>query len=252
MFNIMFSIMSNVSTEIPIATERGELLTYVAKPVGDGPWPGVVVIHDAIGMSRDMRNQADWLASEGYIVAAPDLFYGGTLLKCLRSMVFDYLTWQGDIAADIETVRDWLSQQADCTGRIGMIGFCMGGGFALQLAPRKGFSASSVNYGTLPKELETFLKGACPIVASYGAKDVSLRGAADQLERALTRLAIDHDVKEYPDAGHAFLNQPDPADLPWLLTVLGKIVNTRYHEPSAGDARRRILAFFAKHLKSDE
>lgn len=244
--------MFPVSTELQIATVQGDLMTYVAKPVGDGPWPGVVLIHDAIGMSRDTRNQADWLASEGYFVAAPDLFDGGTLLACLRSMIFDYLTWQGGIAADIEAVRDWLSQQVDCTGRIGVIGFCMGGGFALQLAPHKGFAASSVNYGTLPKELETFLAGACPIVASYGAKDISLRGAAEKLDEALTRLAIDHDVKEYPDAGHAFLNQPDSADLPWMLTVLGKLVNTRYHEPSAGDARRRILAFFEKYLKTGD
>lgn len=89
--------MFPVSTEIRIATTGGDLATYVAKPVGDGPWPGVVVIHDAIGMSRDTRNQADWLASEGYFVAAPDLFHGGTLLKCLRSMIFDYLTWQGKL-----------------------------------------------------------------------------------------------------------------------------------------------------------
>lgn len=242
--------MTTVGTEIRIAAAKGELVTYVAKPVGDGPWPGVVVIHDATGMSRDLRNQTDWLASEGYVAAAPDLFYGGSMLKCLRAMIRDYLTWQGDVSADIETVRDWLSKQNDCRDRIGVIGFCMGGGFALQLAPGKGFSASSVNYGGLPKDLETFLVGACPIVASYGAKDISLRGAADQLERALTTLAIDHDVKEYPDAGHAFLNQPDPAEVPWLLTVMGKLVNTRYHEPSAIDARRRIVAFFDRHLKT--
>ncbi len=243
--------MFTVSTDIRIVTEGGDLLTYVAKPVGEGPWPGVVVIHDAIGMSRDTRNQADWLAGAGYIAVAPDLFYGGTMLKCLRAMIHDYLTWQGSIASDIMLVRDWLSGQTDCTERIGMIGFCMGGGFALQLAPGKGFSASSVNYGTLPKDLETFLAGACPIVGSYGAKDISLQGAAEKLDHALTKLAVDHDVKEYPQAGHAFLNQPDPVDIPWLLTVMGKLIHTRYHEPSAGDARGRILAFFEKHLKPD-
>jgi carboxymethylenebutenolidase len=145
--------MTTVGTEIQIAAAKGELVTYVAKPVGDGPWPGVVVIHDATGMSRDLRSQTDWLASEGYLAAAPDLFYGGTMLKCLRAIIRDYLTWQGDVSADIETVRDWLSKQNDCTGRIGVIGFCMGGGFALQLAPGKGFTASSVNYGGLPKDL---------------------------------------------------------------------------------------------------
>ena len=76
----------------------------------------------------------------------------------------------------------------------------MSGGSALLLAPDHGFAASSVNYGTVPKDAETFLAGACPIVGSYGAKDWTLRGAADRLERALTADGIEHDIK-YPGAG---------------------------------------------------
>lgn len=233
---------------VAIDGPRGALPTYVASPSGPGPWPAVVVIHDASGMSQDLRNQADWLASAGFLAAAPDLLGGGTLLGCLRAMIRDYTAWEGRVFEDIEAVRGWLAGQADCSGRVGVMGFCLGGGFALMLAPRRGFDAASANYGGLPKDAEAFFQGACPIVASYGAKDRSLRGAAGRLEAALTSAGVEHDVKEYPAAGHGFLNDPGRGEVPAAFLFLGWTVHTRYHEASAQDARRRTLAFFRTHL----
>ncbi|GMA19257.1 dienelactone hydrolase family protein [Arsenicicoccus piscis] len=90
-------------------------------------------------------------------------------------------------------------------------------------------------------------RGACPVVASYGGKDRSLRGAAAKLDHALDRLGVEHDVREYPDAGHSFL--ADAPNGPAPLRPLMKIMGAGPEPASARDAWDRIEAFFDRHLR---
>jgi carboxymethylenebutenolidase len=233
-------------TEVTIPTPRGEMPAYLAAPTGEGPWLGVVVIHDALGMSTDVRNQADWLASEGYLAVAPNLYYWGRRIRCLIATV----RLGERPLSELDTTRRWLAEHDRCTGKVGVIGFCMGGDFALMMAPRRGVSAASVNYGGATEAVERALPGVCPIVGSYGGKDrwPGMRRVPARLESMLTAGGVEHDIKVYPNAGHGFLNDHDPAELPLWVKAIAKLAAAEYHEESARDARRRIIAFFRTHL----
>jgi carboxymethylenebutenolidase len=239
--------------DVEIATAGGSMPAYCATPTAPPPWPGVVVVHDFLGMSEDLRRQADWLAAAGYLAVAPDLYYWGSRLRCLRTIVRDIEQRSGRTFDDVESARGWLVDHPGCTGRIGVIGFCMGGGYALALAPNPGYSAASVNYGGCPPDAETWLGTACPIVGSFGGADRSRLGrdAGRRLGAVLTERKVPHDVKIYPGARHGFMNDPDPAEIPALLRFLVWVSGTAYDDAATRDARRRIVAFFDTYLRPE-
>ena len=218
---------------------------YVARPKTAGPWPGVVIVHEAYGLDDVMRRQADRLAAAGYLAILPDLYSDGGALRCVLRTMRALVTGRGRALVDIEAARQWLLRQGDCTGRIGIIGFCMGGAFAL-LTANTGFEVSAANYAILPRDMDAAFTDACPIVASYGAKEPGATRTARRLDRALTKHGVAHDVKVYPNAGHSFLN--DAPTGPLVLRPLLKVGNFGPEPESAKDAWQRIEAFFAEHL----
>ncbi len=210
---------------------------------GPGPWPGVVVIHEVLGLNDDIRRKADNFAAHGYLALAPDLFDGKPWIRCVRSAIQQVRAQAGPAFALLDGARAFLAARPDCTGRTGVVGFCLGGGFALLCAPRGGFAAASSNYGDVPKDAAAALAGACPIVGSYGGRDPMGTAAPERLQRALTVLRIPHDVEVYPGSGHRFMTESGGA-----MAVLAKIARIDYQRADAEDSWRRIFDFFGAHL----
>jgi carboxymethylenebutenolidase len=215
---------------------------YLATPSGAGPFPAVLMIHEAFGLNDQIRAHADRLARAGYLTLAVDLFSDGGALRCLVSTMRSMMTGSGRVFTDLATARTWLATSPLSTGKTGVIGFCMGGGFALLLAMTGQYQASAPFYGMAPKQMPR----SCPVVGSYGGKDLVLKSAPARLERNLTELGVPHDVKVYPEVGHSFYTKPANR----VMELVGPYTPLRlgYHEPSAKDARERVVAFFRQHL----
>jgi carboxymethylenebutenolidase len=228
-------------TTIQIDTPDGPIDGLLNLPEGQGPWPGVVVIHDLAGYGPDKASINERIAGAGYVALTPNMYSRGGRIRCVARVMRELLTQRGRALDDILAARDHLQALPECSGRIGIAGFCMGGQFALIMSP-KGFGASAPFYGTpLPRHLSETLEGACPIVASFGSRDPFGRGAPERLREVTAAKQITTDIKVYPGVGHSFANA-----LPGQ--PINRIAGFGYNEAATEDAWSRIFAFFGEHL----
>lgn len=228
-------------TTIQIHTPDGPIDALLSMPPGQGPAPGVVVIHDAIGYGPDKASTNDRIARAGYVALTPNLYSRGGRVRCISRVMRELMTQRGRALDDILAARDHLKGMAECSGQVGIAGFCMGGQFALVMSP-KGFGASAPFYGTpLPRNLSETLDGACPIVASFGSRDPLGRGAPERLRETTAGMNLTTDIKVYPRVGHSFANE-----LPGQPLL--RIAGFGYDESATEDAWRRVFGFFGQHL----
>ncbi|MGW4093635.1 dienelactone hydrolase family protein [Nocardia sp. NPDC004750] len=229
-------------TDISIQTLDETIDAVLEIPSGEGPWPGVVVIHDALGLRDPHRKIARRIADNGYLAIVPNLYSRGGMIRCMRSMFNDLMAYEGRTFDDIAAARKFLAERSDCTGALGIAGFCSGGGFAL-VASTKGFGASAPFYPPpLQSKYAEIVEGACPIVASFGRRDPMNRGSGPRLEEVLTQKKIPHDIKTYPDAGHSFADRTP-------VQAVARIFGFGENEKAAADAWQRVFTFFGQHLR---
>ena len=232
-----------MQVETVFPTSDGTMPAVLTLPDGaEGPVPGLLMIYEIFGMSDEMRRVARDLAAEGYAVLIPDLFARGRVRPlCVAATMRTMVTGSGAAMDDLEAARRWLADRPEVDGtRLGTIGFCMGGSFALLLARTGLYKVSAPFYGRPPD-----LPRSCPVVASFGGRDLGMRGAPEKLTADLKAVGVPHDVKVYPEAGHSFFTRT-PGLKGQLVRRLP--IHAEYHEASAQDAHRRVVAFFRKHL----
>lgn len=228
------------TTAAPSADELvkyGDASGYLALPTGgEAKKPALVVIQEWWGVDDWIRQQNKRFAGQGYVALAPDL-YRGRLAKSpeeahelMRGMPEDRAM------ADLKAAVDYLASRPDVDpNRIGVIGWCMGGGYSLALAtadPR--IKASVVNYGRLVTDANTITRINAPILGNFGAADRGIPAEdVKKFSAELTKYGKLGDIKVYDGAGHAFMNPNNKEG---------------YNAAAAEDAWKRIDSFFARTL----
>jgi carboxymethylenebutenolidase len=210
--------------------------------------PAVIVIHEIMGLNDDIRRIASRFADNGYVALAPDLVGDGFKPFCIARFVRGVIrVGEGRPYREVSAFHDWLTKRPMVDAdRVGMAGFCAGGGFVILYAARGGRDLRAIApfYGTMPAD-DAIIPDVCPVVASYGARDGVLGKVGPRLEAALDAAGVPNDVKTYPDAGHSFMNHHEG-----LIAAMAPILPTRagFDPDASEDAWARVLAFFGEHL----
>lgn len=203
---------------------------------------GVVVLHEVFGRQPEIDAVVRRFGQAGYAAVAPDLFHGAPRLVCIWQALRAVASGQGTQIEQILLARRWLSEHAGIDAkRIGVIGFCMGGGFALAVG--RGWGAVSTNYGDVPPA--GVMRDIGPVIGCYGGRDRIFGKTGDRLRERLRPLGVEPEVHVYPEVGHSFLTN---GHHPIAGALTQPFFHIDYNPAVAEDAWGKILAFFDQHL----
>jgi carboxymethylenebutenolidase len=232
---------SRIKTEyatVPSPQGNGTIRGYLARPAkAGGKLPGVLVVHENRGLNPYIEDVARRLATHNFIAFAPDGLtsaggYPGDDEK--GGQLFAKVD-KPKMTEDFLAAARWLKERADCTGKIGVVGFCFGGGISNTLAVRMGadLSAAVPFYGAQPSAADA-AKIKAPLLIHYAGLDTRINGGWPAYEEALKANHATYTAYVYEGANHGFHNDTTP----------------RYDEAAAKLAWQRTLDFFNKYLRA--
>ena len=206
-------------------------------PAGKGPFPALIVIHEWWGLNGWVKDQASKLADQGYVALAIDLYRGKVATTPDEAHQIMRGVPEDRAKRDLHAAFDYLASQSNVKkDRIGAIGWCMGGGYALDVALQEPtLAADVINYGHLATDPDAIKKINAPILGLFGAQDKGIPPEdVRKFGETLDKMGKKIDIKIYDDAGHAFENPDNKAG---------------YREADAADAWRRTTDFLAANMK---
>ena len=229
--------MSNIqSKRISFPANGGSTPGYLALPVGNGRFPGVVVIQEWWGLAPHIKEVADRFAQVGYVALAPDLYHGQLATEPDEARKLAMALERDRAVAEILGAARYLqSLEVVSPKRIGVVGFCMGGGLtALAAAESDGELGAAVMFYGRPLDPNDTAKLQVPLLGLFGELDQGIpvegvRAFAEELEA----YGKTHKIHIYPGAQHAFFNDGRPH---------------MYHAEAAVDAWEKMLAWFEQYL----
>lgn len=234
---VMLAARVDAGTMVSYSSGSETVSGYLAIPDGAGKKPAIVVIHEYWGLNEFAKGKADAFAKQGYVALAVDLYRG----KVAKDPDVAHQLMRG--LPDDRALRDmkaavaYLRTHPDVdAAKIGVVGWCMGGGLALDLAVAEPtLAGAAIYYGHLMTEPATIEGLKVPLIGNFGGQDQGIPPASvREFEAMAKKDGKSVDFKIYPDAGHAFASSKDP-----------KV----YRTEDANDANARTEAFFAKVLK---
>jgi carboxymethylenebutenolidase len=226
--------MEPVAQMTTFQSNSRQLEGYLARPEGVGPFPGLVVIHEAFGLNENMKDIARRFAEQGYVALAVDLFAGRNRAICMFRFMGGLLlnSLHNSTITDLNETLTFVSEQPGVDdARLGAVGYCMGGSFAIAWACTDDrLKAIAPYYAMNPRPLEAVAR-LCPVVGSYPGSDFTTPHG-QKLDVELERNNVPHDIKIYPGAKHSFFND----------------TSRNYNEAAAQDTWERVLEFFSEHI----
>jgi len=222
---------------IPSPQGNGSIKGYLVRPATDAKLPVVLVIHENRGLNPYIEDVARRLAKANYIALAPDglTSVGGFPGNDDKGAELFQKVDGGKMREDFYAAAMWLKSRPDSTGKLGVVGFCFGGGIVNQLAVRMGsdMAAGVPFYGVQPNAADT-AKIKAPINAQYGELDTRITSGWQAFDQTLTANHVPHEGHVYKGANHGFHNDTTP----------------RYDEAAAKEAWQHTLDWFNKYLKA--